>query len=250
MLVKSATDVPEALTRLAYQLSLSNHFGMRDIVTCAAALRRVAASADKVLSSTGWSTAEQLLSPRLAGLQASLAEVASYRSRLASVTQAEHVEMQAHSLGDLLHLHRGPEPVRLAAESVDRLGPTVAAFTRAIDRSSRNGTLLVPWDCAGRRSECGFWQPALDPEAPPLQGIRAAGANCRSEARLLPGLVSILQQEHGFQLDRDRVAQLTAGATRTVDRVVAARTGGGDSRTASTPPRRWRTCAPGMQATR
>jgi len=250
LLVRSASDVPEALTRLAYHLSLSDQLGMRDVVICAAALRRVAGSAGEALSRTRWSTVEQLLSPRLAGLQASLAEVASYRSRLASVTQAEHVEAQARSLGDLLHLHRGPEPVRLAAESVDRLGPTVGAFTRAIDRSSRNGTLLIPWDAAGRRSEGGFWQPALDPEAPPLRGIRAAAGNCRCEARSLPGLVSILQQEHGFQLERDRVAQLTAGATRTVDRVAAARTVDGDSRTASTPPRRWRTCTPGMQATR
>lgn len=193
---------------------------------------------------TRWSTVEYLLAPRLAGLQASLAEVASYRGRLASATQAQYVEMQARSLGDLLHLHRGPEPVRLAPESVDRLGPTVGAFTRAIDRSSGNGALLVPWDAAGRRSEGGFWQPALDPEAPPLRGIRAAATDCRSEARSLPGLVSILQQEHGFSLDRDRVAHLTAGAVNTIDRVVAARTVGEDSRTRSTPPRRWRTCTP------
>lgn len=84
MLVRSATDVPEALSRLAYQLSLSDHLGMRDIVTCAAALRRVADSAGEVLSSTRWSTVEHLLAPRLAALQASLAEVASYRGRLAS----------------------------------------------------------------------------------------------------------------------------------------------------------------------
>lgn len=241
LLVRASGDVPEALARLTHLLALSDNLGMRDIITCAAALRRVAASADTALAATGWSTVRELLSPRLVRLQVSLAEVATYRGRLASVDQAEGVELQARSIGDLLHPHAGEEGVRLAAESVDRLGPTVGAFTRAIERSSRNGSLLVPFDLAGRSANTGFWQPSLDPEAVPLRGIRVAAAGCFSEARLLPGIVSIVQQEHGLQLMRDHTAQLAAGAARTVDRVVAARTSSGDPRVRVTPPRRWST---------
>lgn len=169
-----------------------------------------------------------LLSPRLSGLQSCLAELAAHRTRLASTRQAAGVEAQAQALARAPRSGSDTDGVHAAAETVNELGRTVGALTRAIDRSSRNGTLLVPWDAAGRgRPELGFWQPALDPHAPQLEGLRRIADSCRIEGRQLPGLVNIIQQQHGLQLSQNHVTQRVVGATRTVDRVLTARGGPG-----------------------
>lgn len=220
--VRSGQDVPEALRRLAHQLSTSDSVGMRDIVVCCNALRRIAASSEQVLREVGGRTTAYAIVNQSSDLQGELAELAAHRTRVVSITQATGVAVQAQSLANV-HPFQGQDRAIQACEAAKQLGPTVGALTRAVERSSRSGVLLVPWDTAGRSIEQGFWQPALDPESPQLVDIRTSAAACRDVARLLPGLVSVMRQEHGFLLADDRLSQLIASAAHTVDRTVAAR---------------------------
>lgn len=239
--VRSGQDVPEALRRLAHQLSTSDSVGMRDIVVCCNALRRIAASSEAVLREVGGRTTAYAIVNQLSDVQGELAELAAHRTRVASITQAAGVAVQAQSLANVLHPFQGQDRAIQASEAAKQLEPTVAALTRAVERSSRSGVLLVPWDTAGRSIEQGFWQPALDPESPQLASIRKTAAACRDAARLLPGLASIMRQEHGFLLADDRLSQLIASAAHTVDRTVAARARQDTAADRhATSPRRWR----------